>query len=59
MVPLQSILPLISKGYWLASLDLLEVYFHITIHPCHRKFLRFTIGDSFNTKPFLLGSLQP
>lgn len=59
MVSLQSILPLISKGEWLASLDLQDAYFHITIHPPHMKFLRFVIGNQqFQYKAFHSGSPQ-
>lgn len=29
----------------MATLDLKDAYFHISIAPSHRKFLRFTVGD--------------
>ncbi|XP_075783465.1 DNA repair protein RAD51 homolog 2 isoform X1 [Pelodiscus sinensis] len=44
MVTLASIIPALHKGDWFASLDLQDAYFHITIHPAHRRFLRFVVG---------------
>lgn len=43
---LQSILPFLLEGAWTATIDLQDTYFHISIRPSHRKFLRFAIGDS-------------
>lgn len=41
MVILQEILPLLQKGDFMTSVDLKDAYFHIPIHPAHRKYLRF------------------
>ena len=44
METLQGILPSLSKGLWLASLDLKDAYFHIPMHRDTWKFLRFSIA---------------
>lgn len=53
MVTLQSILPLLKEGDWMASLDLQDTYFYIYIYPEHQAMLRFAIGDlSVQSSPF-------
>lgn len=46
MITLQSIFPFIPETAWMASIDLLDAYFHISIHPSCRNYLRFAIGGS-------------
>ena len=38
---LQSVLSLITPGYYLASLDLKDAYYSVPIHPDHTKFPKF------------------
>lgn len=45
MTTLQSIFPFILKDAWLASIDLQDAYFHISIHEHHHKFLHFAVGE--------------
>lgn len=59
MTSLLAIFPFLSRGVWLAKIDLQDAYFHVSIHPAHRKFLRFTIGDrhyQYVALPFRLSS---
>ena len=61
METLQSILPTLPQGCWMASLDLKDAYFHVPIHPSHWKLLRFAIDGTcyqFRVLPFGL-SLAP
>lgn len=44
MISLPSILLLLKKGDWMATLGLQDTCFHITTHWLHRKFLCFAIG---------------
>ena len=49
----------LRTGDWLAKVDLKDVYFSILIHPDHRKFLCFPLGDKvyqFTCLPFGLAS---
>ncbi|XP_056307255.1 uncharacterized protein LOC130219008 [Danio aesculapii] len=51
----------IRRGDWFASIDLKDAYFHISIYPAHRKYLRFSFQNEvfeFVTLPFGL-SLAP
>ena len=51
----------IHPGDWATSVDLRDAYFHVSIHPRHRKWLRFVWGDQvfqFRVLPFGL-SLAP
>ena len=51
----------IRKGDWATTLDLRDAYFHVSIHPKDRKFLRFAWKDKvfqFKVLPFGL-SLAP
>jgi len=51
METLQSIIPLLSQGLWLASVDLKDAYFHIPIAKEHRKYLRFLFeGQAYQYK---------
>ena len=43
METLNSIVLASQPGTWLASIDLKDAYFHVPIHPDHRKYLRFCI----------------
>ncbi|KAF7245065.1 Unconventional myosin-Ib [Varanus komodoensis] len=59
MTTLQSILPLLGRGDWFASLDLKDAYFHISTHPSYRRFLRFAVDSEiyeFNVLPFGLAT---
>ncbi|XP_039342215.1 uncharacterized protein LOC120370930 [Mauremys reevesii] len=59
MVTLGTIIPALDQGDWFTALDLQDTYFHISIHPAHRRFLRFTIGhDHFQYRvlPFRLST---
>lgn len=59
MISIQIILPLLKQGIWMVTLDLKDTYFHISIAPAHRRFLRFTVGDNhyqFKVLPFGLAS---
>ncbi|KAF7246105.1 Transposon Ty3-I Gag-Pol polyprotein [Varanus komodoensis] len=59
MATLQSILPLLGRGDWFASLDLKDAYFHISIHPSYRHFLHFAVDSEiyeFNVLPFGLAT---
>lgn len=47
MVTVATIIPSLERG----ALNLQDVYFHITIHPSHQRFLQFTLGpDHFQYK---------
>ena len=37
MVTLQEVIPLLQEGDFMAALDLKDMYFHIPIHPAHRR----------------------
>lgn len=53
MMTLTIIIPAIDQGDWLSAFDLQDAYFHITIHPPHRRFLRFTVGHyQYRVLPF-------
>lgn len=59
MVTLSDILGCLNKGDFMASLDMEDAYFHIPIHPKHRKYLRFTVAGAhyqFKVLPFGLKS---
>ncbi|KAG6921327.1 ORF 3, partial [Chelydra serpentina] len=46
-------------GDWFSALDLQDAYFHITIHPTPRRFLRFTLGTDhyqYRVLPFGLST---
>src|SRR4029434_4633359 len=51
----------IRPNDWFITIDLKDAYFHVPIHPRHRKYLRFAFGGiayQFNALPFGL-SLAP
>lgn len=59
MLSLQEILLMLHKGDYMASLDLLDAYFHIPIHTRHRQYLPFTVAGrhyQFKVLPFGLRS---
>ncbi len=41
---LRQIMPQIRSEDWFVMIDLKDAYFHISILPCHRRFLRFAFG---------------
>ena len=46
MVTLESITHLLKRKHWFVLIDLKDAYFHITIHPDHRRFLRFVFQNT-------------
>jgi hypothetical protein len=49
----------LQKGNWATSLDLMDAYYHVLIHPSDRKFLRFKVGTQvfqFRALPMGLSS---
>ncbi len=44
MLTLRQIVPQIRSEDWFVTIDLKEAYFHLSILPRHRKFLRFAFG---------------
>ncbi|XP_015278969.1 PREDICTED: uncharacterized protein LOC107120714, partial [Gekko japonicus] len=57
--PMSSIMPLLRRHIWMATLDLQDAYFHITIHPFHHQYLRFVVGHrhfQYTALPFGLSS---
>jgi hypothetical protein len=54
-----SIIRMIHKGNWLASIDLKDAYFHVPVHQRHYKFLRFAFQGTiyqFKVLPFGLST---
>lgn len=47
MVTLGMRIPALECGHWFSALNLQDAYFHVTIHPAHRQFLRFTVGSNY------------
>ncbi len=61
MLTLRQIVPQIRSEDWFVTIDLKDAYFHISILPCHRKFLRFAFGGKayqYQVLPFGL-ALSP
>ena len=59
METLHSIAQTLEQGMWMVSVDLKDAYFHVSIHPAHRKFLRFVWSGAhlqYGTLPFGLSS---
>jgi len=59
METLNSIAQTLEQGMWMASIDLKDAYFHVSIHPSHRQFLRFVwsgVHLQYVTLPFGLSS---
>lgn len=55
MVTLQDVILLLQQGDFMSALDPKDTYLHITIHPTHRRYLRFIINShqyQFNVLPF-------
>ncbi|KAG6935254.1 hypothetical protein G0U57_015306, partial [Chelydra serpentina] len=55
MVSLATIIPSLDPGDWFAALDMKDAYFHISISPAHRRFLRFVVRQThyqFTALPF-------
>ncbi|CAJ0963854.1 unnamed protein product [Ranitomeya imitator] len=48
MESVKTAIPLIAPHSYMATIDLKDAYFHIPIHPRHRKYLRFAV--QFNQK---------
>ncbi|MGL5566210.1 MAG: reverse transcriptase domain-containing protein [Plesiomonas sp.] len=61
MLTVRHLLSSLHPREWFTSVDLTDAYFHVTIHPGHRKFLRFSFEGTayeFRVLPFGL-SLAP
>nr|XP_013888376.1 PREDICTED: uncharacterized protein LOC106535818 [Austrofundulus limnaeus] len=61
MLTLRQLLNSSGPGDWFATIDLTDTYFHVAIHPDHRKFLRFAfegVAYEYLVLPFGL-SLAP
>ncbi|XP_073431733.1 protein ILRUN isoform X1 [Dendrobates tinctorius] len=63
MESVKTAIPLIGPSYFMATIDLKDAYFHIPIHPSHRKYLRFAIQQGpeirhfqYNVLPFGISS---
>ncbi|KAG6931685.1 ORF 3, partial [Chelydra serpentina] len=55
VVSLATIIPSLDPGDWYAALDMKDAYFHISITPPHRRFLRFVVCKThyqFTALPF-------
>ena len=56
MDTLKTVLNLVKKDDWAISIDLKDAYFHVLIHPKHRKYLRFCIqGRAFQFRALAFG----
>jgi hypothetical protein len=58
METVQSIIQATELDLWATSIDLKDAFFHIPVHPDHRKYLRFTVDGihyQFKALPFGLG----
>ena len=56
MDTMKTVLNLVKKGDWAFSVDLKDAYFHILIHPSHRKYLRFCIkGKAYQYRVLAFG----
>ncbi len=44
MLTLRQVVSQIRSEDWFVTIDLKDAYFHVSILPCHRKFLRFAFG---------------
>ena len=61
MLTTSSLLSRVRRGTWFTSVDLKDAFFHISIYPPHRKFLRFSLDGEvyqFTVLPFGM-SLSP
>ena len=56
METLQNVIHAVRPGEWMATLDLKDAYFHVPIHPQHRKYLRFRVaGQSYQFRALPFG----
>ena len=46
METIQSVLLSVRQGVWMASIDLMEAYLQLPVHPASRHFLRFLFRDT-------------
>ncbi len=61
MLTLRQVVLQIRSEDWFVTIDLKDTYFHVSIIPCHRKFLRFAFGGKayqYRVLPFGL-ALSP
>ncbi|MEL7302020.1 MAG: reverse transcriptase domain-containing protein [Pseudomonadota bacterium] len=61
MLTTSSLLSRVREGTWFTSVDLSDAFFHITVYPPHRKFLRFSLDGrvyQYTVLPFGL-ALSP
>ncbi len=61
MLTLRQVVSQIRSEDWFVTIDLKDAYFHVSIRPCHRKFLRFAFGGKayqYRVLPFGL-ALSP
>ena len=61
MLTTRALLSRVRKGTWFTSVDLKDAFFHISIYPPHRKFLRFALEGQvykYTVLPFGM-SLSP
>ena len=61
MLTTSSLLNGVRRGTWFTSVDLKDAFFHVSIYPPHRKFLRFSLDGEvyqFTVLPFGM-SLSP
>ncbi|XP_053157101.1 uncharacterized protein LOC128347062 [Hemicordylus capensis] len=59
MISIPTIFRLLSRNVWLASIDLKDAYFHLSIVHYHRQYLRLQVGGhtyQFKVLPFDLAS---
>ncbi|CAJ0918061.1 unnamed protein product [Ranitomeya imitator] len=52
METVKSVIPLIGQSWMMATVDLRDAYYHVPIHPEHRKFLRFAVSKGHQIKHF-------
>uniref|UniRef100_A0AAV2IU46 ribonuclease H n=1 Tax=Knipowitschia caucasica TaxID=637954 RepID=A0AAV2IU46_KNICA len=45
MLSTRQLLECVREGDWMTSIDLTDAYFHVSIVPEHRRFLRFAVGE--------------
>ena len=59
METLRNVVLAVERGEWLASIDLQDAYFHVSIRPAHRKYLRFYLAGQayqYRVLPFGLST---
>lgn len=56
MMTLAAIIPSLVSRDWFMTLDLQDVYFHVTIHTSHKRHLHFTVNhDHFKCRMLCFG----